>query len=150
MADIPGGGQIRGNIPEEKAEGCAKLCSEEPTCCSFEYSPLLKICNLNTDCNPTLKKYLDYIFCTKVGEGKLTAVRAELFTNMGFNTQKWKLENGNLINLWNGGVLDNNLKVKVESDINGPPQQTGLWLDYNGNINLNHINKNIEGIKDID
>ena len=63
--DTPGWGlQIRGKI-QTTAKGCAKYCSEEKSCCSYEYSPTEKLCNLNKDCKPTAEKYEDFDFCVK-------------------------------------------------------------------------------------
>ena len=67
--DVPGWGlQIKGRIKTNN-KGCAKLCNEEKNCCSYEYSPTEKLCNLNKDCKPSAKVYKDYSFCVK---GKLT------------------------------------------------------------------------------
>merc|ERR1719369_1282099 len=62
--DIPGWGQIRGRIKTD-AKGCAKLCSNNKDCCSYEYSPRKKRCNLNRDCKPSRKKFEDFNFCAK-------------------------------------------------------------------------------------
>ena len=63
--DTPGWGlQIKGKI-QTTAKGCAKQCSASKHCCSYEYSPTEKLCNLNKDCKPTAKKYNDFDFCVK-------------------------------------------------------------------------------------
>ena len=64
--DIPGWGQIRGNIKKNAAD-CAKLCNEERDCCSYEHSPSENTCNLNSDCKPSQEKYKDYNFCVQEG-----------------------------------------------------------------------------------
>ena len=65
--DIPGWGQVGSNPTRESTvEGCANRCNDESSCCSFEYSPTKKRCNLNRDCEPTESAYQDYAFCTKV------------------------------------------------------------------------------------
>ena len=62
--DIPGWGQIQGRIKTD-AKGCAELCNDNKDCCSYEYSPRKKRCNLNRDCKPTRKKFKDFNFCAK-------------------------------------------------------------------------------------
>ena len=64
--DIPGSGQIGGNPSiETDVLGCSIRCNELASCCSFEYSPTEKYCNLNKDCSPTESVQKDYAFCTK-------------------------------------------------------------------------------------
>ncbi len=63
--DIPGWGQV-GSSREFTIKRCANRCNDESSCCSFEYSPTKKICNLNRDCEPTESAYQDFAFCTKV------------------------------------------------------------------------------------
>merc|ERR1719317_593764 len=62
--DIPGWGQLKGRI-ETTMEGCSDECSNQAGCCSYEYSYSSGVCNLNKDCEPTVGKYKDYLFCTK-------------------------------------------------------------------------------------
>ena len=63
--DTPGWGlQIRGRIKTDN-QGCAKLCNKEKNCCSYEYSPTEKLCNLNKDCKPSAEIYKDFSFCVK-------------------------------------------------------------------------------------
>ena len=48
------------------AQDCAKSCSENDKCLSYEYSPTSKICNRNDLADPTGKNnYLDYLFCSR-------------------------------------------------------------------------------------
>ena len=66
--DIPGWGQVGSNPTiESTIVGCANRCNDESSCCSFEYSPTTKKCNLNSDCEPTQGVFQDYAFCTKSG-----------------------------------------------------------------------------------
>ena len=44
---------------------CAKYCDNDSACCSFEYSPRRKWCNLNKECGPTHGVYQDFDFCVK-------------------------------------------------------------------------------------
>ena len=62
--DIPGYGFSA--TTESKIIGCSNRCMHMSDCCSFEYSPTKKRCNLNRDCEPTESAYQDYAFCTKV------------------------------------------------------------------------------------
>ena len=66
--DIPGwgasaAGGSTGNVAS--AQDCAKMCSENDKCLSYEYSRTSKICNRNTEADPTIKdNYRDYLFCS--------------------------------------------------------------------------------------
>ena len=62
--DIPGWGQL-GSTTESTIVECSNRCNDKSSCCSFEYSPTKKRCNLNRDCEPTEAKHQDYAFCTK-------------------------------------------------------------------------------------
>ena len=64
--DVPGWGSI-GSFPSISDIGiCEDKCDLTTGCCSFEYSPTEKICNLNTECRPTKAEvYKDYAFCMK-------------------------------------------------------------------------------------
>ena len=64
--DIPGWGQIS-TTTESTIIGCSNRCMHMSDCCSFEYSPTTKRCNLNKDCFPTQGVFQDYAFCTKAG-----------------------------------------------------------------------------------
>ena len=56
-------GGSTGNVAS--AQDCAKLCSENDKCLSYEYSRTSKICNRNTEADPTIKNnYRDYLFCS--------------------------------------------------------------------------------------
>ena len=56
-------GGSTGNVAS--ARDCAKLCSENDNCLSYEYSRTSKICNRNTEADPTIKNnYRDYLFCS--------------------------------------------------------------------------------------
>ena len=57
-----------GSINSQKGHNitsCAGLCDANPNCCSFEFSPRTKTCNLNWQCQPTAKVFQDYNFCVK-------------------------------------------------------------------------------------
>merc|ERR1719317_1566133 len=79
--DIPGWGQLKGRI-KTTMEGCSDECSNQAGCCSYEYSYSSGVCNLNKDCEPTVGKYKDYLFCTKGMENltPLHSVPAEVTT----------------------------------------------------------------------
>ena len=66
--DIPGWGQIRGEI-ETTMAGCGEECNNTTECCSFEFSRSVSLCNLNRDCQPTVQPYKDFYFCIKDREG---------------------------------------------------------------------------------
>ena len=68
--DVAGWGEINGkgngqSVPD--CDGCATLCSSEPSCMSYECSPSALKCNLNTAATPTQTTYLDYMFCSRGG-----------------------------------------------------------------------------------
>merc|ERR1711862_725012 len=67
--DTPGWGQLGGGIFTGNVGECTQRCEENPSCCSIEYSPTEKLCNLNRDCTPSAPKYKDYLYCTKRGGG---------------------------------------------------------------------------------
>jgi len=46
-------------------DDCKDLCNSNALCCSFEWSPTEKRCNLNKECLPTKGWYKDYLFCHK-------------------------------------------------------------------------------------
>ena len=41
-------------------------CLRSKSCCSYEYSPETKMCNLNKECEATERKESDFLFCKKV------------------------------------------------------------------------------------
>ena len=47
---------------------CFSDCVDSSKCCSYEYSPEAKMCNLNEGCDPTSKKMGDFLFCKKIKE----------------------------------------------------------------------------------
>ena len=48
----------------DTTDDCAKLCSYDKMCCSYEWSPIEKKCNLNKGCKPkTSENFRDYNFC---------------------------------------------------------------------------------------
>ena len=81
--DIPRWGQIRGRIKTD-ADGCAKQCNDNKNCCSYEYSPRKKICNLNRACKPSRKKFGDFNFCAKGKELRRVTMTFGLCPIYGF------------------------------------------------------------------
>eukprot|EP01083_Nonionella_stella_P138862 422686_1 len=71
IGDIGGWGSVNGAGQGQSVancEACAKLCSGQAHCNSFECSPSQLKCNLNAAANPSiLTSYGDYKFCTKEG-----------------------------------------------------------------------------------
>merc|ERR1719312_2344450 len=65
--DIPGwGDSIKpGGYLNQNMGQCKDLCNANNLCCSFEWSPTERRCNLNQECVPTEGKYKDYLFCHK-------------------------------------------------------------------------------------
>merc|ERR1719347_1618348 len=63
--DIGGRGDINAGEEGITRDQCEGKCTSNPRCCSFEYSPARRFCNLNTKCSPTSKKYQDFMFCAK-------------------------------------------------------------------------------------
>ena len=66
--DVGGYGNVgkEPSVVDQDLGACAALCTDRPgECCSFEWSPSLKICNLNQECAPTGNKFRDYLFCVK-------------------------------------------------------------------------------------
>ena len=70
--DIPGAGQIEGAVIFDSIGGGTNHCRTSSDCCSVEYSPGTKRCNLNRDCSPPAgsEDYRDYVFCKISGSGK--------------------------------------------------------------------------------
>jgi len=58
------------------AQACGARCLALENCRSFEWSPTEKRCNLNTAATPDLgsANYLDYVFCSKIGQPSVIAV----------------------------------------------------------------------------
>ena len=62
------GGQ--GTIASHKDVGttfeCAKFCDAVANCCSYEWSPIAKTCQINVECNPSTMQTQERIaFCLK-------------------------------------------------------------------------------------
>ena len=59
-------GQLEVGI-ETDEDGCAMLCSMvyKEECCSYEYSPKEKTCNLNKNCKPTEEQTKDFKLCVE-------------------------------------------------------------------------------------
>ena len=67
--DIPGMGQVKSETVDSLT-GCGDLCAEEKTCCSFEYSPGDRLCNINKDYRVTNIQAGDYLFCKRDAQSK--------------------------------------------------------------------------------
>ena len=66
--DVGGYGNVGDppSVPDQDLGSCAALCNDLPDdCCSFEWSPTERRCNLNQECAPTKNKFRDYLFCVK-------------------------------------------------------------------------------------
>ena len=63
--DVGDWGSLESHSSIDNILSCARLCDGNPACCSFEYSPTEKKCNLNKECKPTRQVYKDYAFCAK-------------------------------------------------------------------------------------
>ena len=65
--DVRGWGSLPGGTftSVDNSETCAGHCDANSNCCSFEYSPRTKNCNLNSECRPTYGVFEDYNFCVK-------------------------------------------------------------------------------------
>ena len=66
--DVGGYGNVGDppSVPDQELGSCAALCNHLPDdCCSFEWSPTERRCNLNQECAPTKNKFRDYLFCVK-------------------------------------------------------------------------------------
>jgi len=65
--DVPGWGNIGANSTNNilTSDACGELCDQTYGCCSYEWSPTSKICNLNVECYPSAPKYQDFGFCMK-------------------------------------------------------------------------------------
>lgn len=66
--DLPGWGTDLGGALRLTREDCARKCSDEEKCLSFEHSYTEEKCNLNKESEPTEGPYNDYAFCTKQGK----------------------------------------------------------------------------------
>ena len=67
VGDVAGWGSLPGGrlSSVDDIETCAGHCDANSNCCSFEYSPRTKNCNLNSECRPTQGVFEDYNFCVK-------------------------------------------------------------------------------------
>ena len=64
--DVPGWGSIQSLLSINNDTSCAKHCDLTSGCCSFEYSPTERRCNLNRECKPTRAEvHKNYTFCVK-------------------------------------------------------------------------------------
>merc|ERR1711974_53349 len=63
-------GNVRGrgfsNMNLFNSKMCGEACQSKSECCSYEFSPSYKDCNLNKECQPTQKKFQDFLFCKKI------------------------------------------------------------------------------------
>ena len=64
--DVPGTG-IKQMVSINDMDTCSEHCDSTTDCCSFEFSPKERFCNLNAECKPTGPVNKDEIFC---GKGK--------------------------------------------------------------------------------
>ena len=62
--DVPGWGTISGRHRAATVEDCTAICDQNDRCCSVEWSPTEKYCNLNKECKPTARLYKDYLLCS--------------------------------------------------------------------------------------
>ena len=53
------------SVIEKDFHRCGQACLKNSKCCSYEFSPTYKQCNLNKECLPTTKKFQDFLFCKK-------------------------------------------------------------------------------------
>ena len=63
--DIPGWGSLSSHNSIDDIASCAEQCDGTPACCSFEYNPTGKICNLNEECRPSTGPVEGVAFCVK-------------------------------------------------------------------------------------
>ena len=61
--DYPGWGQVGSHTNIADTDECGKLCEDNPSCRSYEYSNTDGKCNLNTVASPSQGIYQDYAFC---------------------------------------------------------------------------------------
>merc|ERR1711974_179187 len=47
---------------------CRYKCITNDLCCSYEYSPVREMCNLNKECKTNDRKVGDFLFCKKIQE----------------------------------------------------------------------------------
>ena len=66
--DLPGLSSDLGGLLTLTREECARKCSENDECLSFEHSYTEGKCNLNRVAEPTQGPYKDWAFCTKSGK----------------------------------------------------------------------------------
>jgi len=84
--DVGGWGSLPGGrlTSVDNIETCAGHCDANSNCCSFEYSPRTKKCNLNSECQPTKEVFEDFNFCVKA-QGSTTTTT----TNTTSDSVKW-------------------------------------------------------------
>jgi len=56
---------------------CAKICDQTTSCCSYEWSPSKRHCNMNRECEPNLPKYEDYQLCIQKKPLKVSNEQSE-------------------------------------------------------------------------
>jgi len=70
VGDIPGWGTgpgMQGKLPAPEITDCAQQCDDTKGCLSFEWSGTNKWqCNLNDKKDPSVGKFEDFVFCSKV------------------------------------------------------------------------------------
>ena len=91
LGDVPEWGNVGVKSKQDisTSDDCGKLCDDTQECCSYEWSPTSKICNLNRECEPNAPKYQDYGFCQKDSSvsRKLISVLGYLLSNKYFYHQ---------------------------------------------------------------
>jgi len=90
--DVGGWGSLPGGrlTSVDNSETCAGHCDANSNCCSFEYSPMTKKCNLNSECQPTKEVFEDFNFCVKAqapSQGSTTTNTTT--TNTTSDSVKW-------------------------------------------------------------
>ena len=64
--DVEGFGNLGSAKDVATTDACGQICDQTPDrCCSYEWSPTAKRCNLNKECQPTQGQLQDYGLCHK-------------------------------------------------------------------------------------
>jgi len=72
--DVRGWGSTLGSLKNvDTTNDCAAQCNAKPNCCSYEWSSLSKICNLNQECSPNAVQFNEYRFCVRKQKDEIPA-----------------------------------------------------------------------------
>ena len=112
-------GEALSTASDQDIKSCAALCTDLPgECCSFEWSPTERQCNLNRECAPSHEKFQDYLFCVK------GAFKHNLLTN------NWRKHRLHVSRLDPQRTISSRLFVR-KGCLRGPRTDLNWWFIFN-------------------